>query len=680
MNYQDWNDQLASHFFRPELSGRRIHLYVTEDLISEIGGPQGLRLEDFIREVKVGPPWVTRQGLCQRALQALRGWRDRHLSYPPYINYLALFVLAAGVEGDFPPHAYYPRLRELLGEEPTAGTYPSFHHMIDLWDDLERWSNGDKNSELGIFMADIAGSWIHVGLPIAQTLLTEHERRSLPSIFIKANLDPDFPPSDRELANLISKYGQQDLRPRTFGLLAATTRSEEEQREILIEVILEELRDWDGNDDAIAPVGLTSRSYGRLNLCCQLDAIAGVANVIFRCRISQEFPGDGFFLRSGGNSDPLYCEEFVLGWSTPISPEPGGVSIDAAAFDWSQGVHMEDTTQGWSFNLSPSPIRILVKGTAYGLPGLVEIQRLPRASPFYLMVQKEHRRLIEQWGDSGCRGFTEIRITEGLPESWTIFYADAAHSDELVRRDFPILALPSTVRLAFEGGIRAARGNRFFKFAPPQVVLEGASWNVEVYCNDTRLNGCNEQGFYEIPEEALTTKEVYIEARLNGERVRRLSLYLIDDFPWIDRNTQNRFGHFGESVADTDENSPSVNGALVIGTQSPPFDYSTIVAAHEDRRVFFIGREPGQIVNWPSEPHPTAWLPVWAIPMRQRGKAIFCGADVLKSEPRQSKCSDKRKLKGWKAILWYRRKRIAPPEQKNLRDLWDKYQEEARRV
>src|SRR5262245_5447064 len=172
MEYLNWNDLLAANFFRSEVAGRRIHLCVTSALIEELGRPSGSDQTDFVAAVKTGPPWVTRRGVCQKAFQAMSHWRERPLTFPPYIGYLSLFVLAAGLDGDFAPHAYYPRLRQLLGELPEPGQYPSFQRMLELWDDLERWANEDMRGELGEFRPDIAGGWINVGLPIAQVILT----------------------------------------------------------------------------------------------------------------------------------------------------------------------------------------------------------------------------------------------------------------------------------------------------------------------------------------------------------------------------------------------------------------------------------------------------------------------------------------------------------------------------
>ena len=79
------------------------------------------------------------------------------MEYPPYVIYLGLFVLAAGLEGDFAPHAYYPRLRMLLGDPPATGGLPSFDRMCVLWEDLESWSVRDRRGELGVFQTRIHG-------------------------------------------------------------------------------------------------------------------------------------------------------------------------------------------------------------------------------------------------------------------------------------------------------------------------------------------------------------------------------------------------------------------------------------------------------------------------------------------------------------------------------------------
>ena len=185
MDYLRWNDQIASKFFNPEAAGRRVYLHVTRELIAEIGRDEGIAVPDFVRSVKGGPPWCSGVPLCLRAKEAFVGWRKvpSKLLFPPYIGFLGLFVLAAGLgeDGEFSMQAYYPRLRKLLGDEESTRPYPHFEEMRELWADLERWSQGDKHGEIGVFEYPATGRFVNVGVPISQTILTEQERRDLPA-------------------------------------------------------------------------------------------------------------------------------------------------------------------------------------------------------------------------------------------------------------------------------------------------------------------------------------------------------------------------------------------------------------------------------------------------------------------------------------------------------------------
>jgi len=216
VSYFDWNTRLARYYFNEEMAGREVLLYANREIIESLGeGLGGVR--DFINTVKRGPTWATRSGLCQKALQACEDWRRRKLEFPPYVAFLVLFVLAEDVEGDFAPHAYYPRLNHLLGENLDAGRPPSFDRTIILWDDLEKWSREDKQEELGRFTARIRGGWINVGLPLSQTILSREERDKLPIIFFESELDPTNFPAIEILRKILIEYGNRHhiLRRRT---------------------------------------------------------------------------------------------------------------------------------------------------------------------------------------------------------------------------------------------------------------------------------------------------------------------------------------------------------------------------------------------------------------------------------------------------------------------------------
>jgi hypothetical protein len=677
MDFLRWNDSIAAHFFRQEMSGRRVFLFLTEDVLQEVSsGTAGV--DDFMEAIRIGPPNVTRQGLCQRALQLMQGWRSLNFQFPPYIAYLALFVLAAGIEGDFAAHAYYPRLRSLLGESPTAGQYPSFDKMVSLWDDLERWSNRDRGGELGIFYNNlIAGSWFHVGIPIAQTFLTEHERVVLPNIFARTAMDPSAPPSDEELAALIRRFGQGELRPRTLSLLAGKNESEEDLRGVLIETIGEELRDWDGTVTAETESSVQGLLNGTLRLCCQLDEVAGAAKFTLRFNSKHDFPIDGLSLESPQGR--LNAEEYGLGWSTPLVADVDGVDIDAARFDWSQDLVMKDEQRKWVVRSHGASVRVFVSGAPDGIHGLIEVRKLPQSMGFYLAVRKGAFSDIDEWGKAKCEGFRQIHV-RGMPNEWLFCGANRALDDSGMKARYPMLSLPIATKLSFEGGIRIARGNQYFSFAPPRIALEGTGEPIEVYCNDSRLEYQAIGDFYAVPDNLPIGTPLIVEARRNGSTIRKLTFYLEDEFPAFDYEQATRFDSLGKRSEDFTR-ACAIAGASVEGITIPPFDFARTLHRTGTDSVFYVGRVPGQIVEYPDEPLPRDWSPVWQITMRRTGTVEYCGTSLSNSEPMTlAQIADHKRAERWKELIWHRRKRITPPPTSSLKKLWRQYQDIARHV
>ena len=190
-SYSPWNEALASRFFSTEMAGRNVHLYMNKELIKEI--EQAMPEVGTFRDAVAGlptAPMTNGERVCKRAYREFRHWRQRREGYPPYIGYLCFFVLASGTDGDFAPHAYYPRLWALLKYEHRTGPVPGFNQMRELWDDLENWSVYDKQGELGIFQSRSVGGHVHIGYPLSQALLVEKERQALPHVFYHAGLDP----------------------------------------------------------------------------------------------------------------------------------------------------------------------------------------------------------------------------------------------------------------------------------------------------------------------------------------------------------------------------------------------------------------------------------------------------------------------------------------------------------
>ncbi|MCY7333097.1 MAG: hypothetical protein LH649_10675 [Pseudanabaena sp. CAN_BIN31] len=664
--YLEWNNLIAAHFFNTDLGGNTVYLYVTEELINELVQKNGWIFLDFINAVKTGFRKKP-QGVCKDALWSLK----QRNSYPPYIAYLALFVLAAGTEGDFSANAYYPRLRGLLGEEPVTGQYPMFNEMWKLWEDLERWSKKDKLGEFGIFNYNCIGNRRHIGVPQSQTLLTEKERRQLPSIFAATGLEPTVPPSEEAIANLVARHGRDLLRNQTWRLLRESNSKDDLQQELrqaLIERITEELYNWDGvfEEDSQG----VNQICGSLRLCCSLDSIAGSASFTLRCTTKHEFPEDELLLQMN-NQQSFLCEEYGKGWSSPLTKQ-NEQRLNASDFNWCEGLQMRSPDSKWCFRLPASPIRIFVGGSSEGLSGYIEVRQLPVQKPFYLAAHEDCLALLTQWGESSCKGFNKLPIANGLPDRWHFFQVEIACSDEL-KKIYPVLAFPTILRLELSGGIRFS-GNNFFKFAPPKVVLQVSNDEIQVYCNEIRLDCNHISGVYELP---LDTSDLRLEisARSGDTTMKRRFISLVEDIPWQAETITQRFDRFVNR--QNDRNNPhGISGALVTGFDCPEFNFNTLLPIQGKQRVVFVGKKTGQI----SSSIPENWTPIWIISKGRRSQVFFCGGNLAEAEPISSVCKDRKKLQEWKKLLWIDRKTIHSPTQPELRSLWKKFETEAGRV
>ncbi|HEU6445184.1 MAG TPA: hypothetical protein VFL61_09020 [Gaiellaceae bacterium] len=678
--YLAWNNAIAARIFRPEMAGRQVFLYVNDDLIEEIGGEGSVPA--FVAAVEAGPPWVPAHlGLCQKALRTLEGWRERELEFPPYIGYLGLFVLAVGVDGPFAPHAYYPRLRTLLGwSDVDAGAPPSFDRMLQLWEDLEVWSNQDTGGALGVSSIRIAGEWIHVGLPKAQAVLIEQELHALPSIFAAAEFDPTAPPSDRELARALRRHGGQLLRSPTLDLLASPG-TEPELLAVLLDTVRNELEEWDGEIQPSAD-GQERTITALARVCLRVDEIAGRVTATLRVAANAEFPEDGLFLSTRDRARQLTCREYLPGWSSALQEATTGGELDASELSWTEPLLLRDQSAGWQVRLPPARVRIFVTGLPFDLPGHVEVRRLPANKPFMLAASAQASPAIERWNESGEVELQQLNILNGLPENWTLHRSSGARSDTAVRDALPELALPAAVRVTLKGGIRSEQGTSFFKFAPPVVVVDGGEGTEEVLCEGIRLTPIEETGFFPLPEDLPAGARITVEVRAGADVVRRQSLFLSDEFEWRLRDrlaSLDRFGLAEAARPGSDQEEPRVSGASGV----PGIEFGALPvrpALPADRRVFAIGRQAGQIRRLPVEPFPIDWDPVWLVELERKGRAEYCGRDLGSANPIDAPAGTSDEIALWKEVLWRRRKRIAPPQHPALRKLWAVYIEAGSRV
>ena len=667
--YRSWNDALAKRFFNPETAGRPVYLFVTKEVITEVGAGIGNGYGDFLAAVRGGPPGATRLGHCQRALQVGDSWRDRELEYPPYVGYLALFVLAAGHEGDYAPQAYYPRLWSLLGENRT-GTLPSFDRMFELWDDLEKWSVHDRGGELGVFEARIVGGKIHIGLPLAQTMLTASERDALPHVFSSAGLDPGRTANSRELCRALALHGSGCLRQHT---VRALNHGSETFREALLDAAAEDFSSWDGS----VPTSTGDRAAGSavagLRLCLTVDRVARTVKSTVRIFARREYPDDLLKI-TGLSSEALECAEFYDGWSTALKLQ--GSDFEPGPASWTYGLAGTDARVGWRVRLEPARVRVFVEGRASMLPGLVEVIELPRDIPFFIAFDDTAAGPLGEWLKSDCEGWTPLRIVGGLPPGWTFGTVTSASSDHGISEVRPGLGRTDRISMRLVGGIRSSGANTFFSFAPPRLAIDGASATNQVQVAGQPVKPIpGSSATYGLPDDLPTDARIGLEVLDGDEVVRRSSLYLVSGMPW-------RFGHPPVTV---DQFGDQADGGRICGAVVPaptegclPHDLLRTPGLDSGgERIYFVGRHRGEIAVWPDEPIP-GWEAVWAVPFRRRGRALFCGSSLAGAGPSREWVGGRSQRKLWHNLLWRRRSKITPPSDPAQRSLWLRYRSSAR--
>lgn len=675
MEYLEWNNLLVKHFFNNSMAGKEVLLYVNKEVLEAAGRDYRAGPEDFIKSVIKGPEWATGSELCQKAYQAFKNWRTKNLEFPPYVSYLVFFVLAAVTETDRAPHSYYPRLNKLLGKHEDAGMPAVFDAMVILWDDLEKWSREDKHEELGRFVARIRGGWINVGLPRSQTILSEKERKALPSIFDSARLDPTDPPSPEIIPKILSYHGQTYLEKRTKNLLESAQQDDNPLKKALIELVLDALEEWDGAvQEQEAREGSPPRqhTHASLRLCIRLDSLAARAEIYVRFKTGRLFPEEpfNFRLKDKGNDDQWTCVESRQGWSTPLKDAnayPAKI-LDGALLNWSGGELLIDSRVNWRAGLPPSDSRLFRLGID-GLPDWVETQRLERRMEFLLACRAWSGDKIRSWGKESCEVFEEKKVT-GLPSGWLLFYGkNATQSCPGV----DVLTLSTTVRLQLIDGIKAGGGNVYFKFAPPQIILENSSGTEIVTADSRKLERTNpDMPVFALPENIPSRLPIRIEVDLGDHRLSKVIRLEEFDLPdsFDETPCRDQTGKICPRELPVYACGANVYGEI----DETPYQNPSITCLYD--KIVFIGEKPGEIACWPDQPYPSDWHPVWAVTElnRKQREVNFCGSpDQLRRITPMRPSADRIAVKRWKEAVWHMRKRYVLPEIKELQEIWNTY-------
>lgn len=673
MNYQQWNTCLRDYFFNQDAAGKEVVLFADTPLINKLGSGYGADVNDFIRAVTAGTQGMGWDSVCQNAYRRFKNWRDSW-GRPQYIGYLVFFVLAAGQDGDYSVNAYYPRLNKLLGLPEDSGAPASFNRMYQLWEDLEVWSKADMMETLGRFTARVRGRWIHVGLPLSQTLLTAEEKSNLPAFYAAIGFDPTSPPSGLLLGRrMLAEPGL--LHARTRRILQKQEDGMHHLKDALIEFVLADLKEWDGSAGEVA-IGTETpggRVYGALRIGLHYDPVSWIAKTTVRFKTNRDLPEDEMIFVRLRDKSLWRCSNSIQSWTTEFSSVVDKRLLDASQLNWLHGEAFSDEEGHWKVQLKGAEVRLFMEGKRENLPRWIETNRIDSDGKYLLACSASYIDDITRWGAESSEVFRSLSVDDGLPEGWQLY--------ELIniRKSHPaidVLQLPSMHSVMFSGGLRTGRGNKFFAFAPPEIVVEGISGDYEVIVWGQRA-GRTEEGTWALPPGVPAGEPVNVEV-IAGDTVLKASFQL--ENPAITGDfTSIRRDRYGKKL-EVDDNYCTVAGANVRGGIVQEFPaYIPGLPTYLSHRIKFLGAVPGQIAEWPGRGIPFDWQPVWAIARVKRDKwqAYYIGAvqDISHSPIFRRELHEWKK---WKKAFTYLN--VSPPRFDLATVLWRHYKEGARRL
>lgn len=634
MKYREWNDKIAAHFFNPDKAGEPVLLAVERKIIKEIATQNDTTYADFIAAVRQGYESSyanQRDKICAMAHKTFTNSKNKNLTYPIYIGYLALFVLAVthGDSDDFSANNYYGRLRDLLGEEKDTGAYPSYRKMLDLWDDLEKWSTKQRNGELGEFYCNIHGQHIHVGIPLYQVALTGEDVESLPKIFYDMGWDASSTPTDAEIEQAL-KENKNILSKRTAKRISSSAAD-------FLHVLCNRFRDellhysdeGNGNDSEEA-----EKLHGQVVLCANIDKDNESLEFYFRCK------------RSAGLPSELVLEEkfTVIESNSNFSEKIEGINIS-----WEKSKTFQ-TGDVYEFRYIGNKYKIFTHGEKFSLRGYISGEAFSKNEKFLLCIHDDLYRKTKEWGSDHCDEFKELSNYKEMPKKWHLFEVRGVKDDKNIKKDIPALAIDDNIRINLHGGIRLGRGNKFFVFDPPQIQVVSTD-NVYIEMEDGTTIPMKQSTDYSslffLPEATPHNTWLTIKAGNNDEpakmRLMLANTRLSKKYEY-EKSRVDCFGNFDKSATSLE---------TVVAEEY--FPRAPAEDIRLSKKIYYLGNCMGEVSNT----YPDDWSPAWVVNYlsRKKAEAIYLG----NSDAARIKCYPDEKVKLWKKIIWHERKKITPP-------------------
>jgi hypothetical protein len=467
-------DATADALFDSDKAGLPVYTLPEDDALARIVESAGLNPLDaqteFCRVVR------TTLHLDAQGQSPLRWHTEaakRHLSLkqpletPPSLPLLVVFTLAAEAmqaDTNMAANNFYGRVRPLLRVPPEReylliGAYQK--HANLLWRSLNVWLEAWEG-ERGVPTAYSLGRMRHIGLPMSQAVVRQHDRLGLIEAFEDEALPPGFrmSPEDMELA--LDAYATTQPSPLSSNLRRLW--SNQDARARIVQAACLELESWTG--------GAEGESVARA---------AGSARLIAYVRT---FPRTVIDLNLAIPTDRQNVSEVVFGSSRgevtlpAVVSSPGSArlaSMDAVSPQSLVG----ETLSGWFAGNEQSKFvrrpRRVVPLRWDELQGCyIEVERVSLGEENLVLARADTQEQVKQlFGSCARPGWSLLEAATGLPNGWVLFrrVQVVSVSEKATHVDLTPLVPRSRTSLTMRGGFDLpGRLRKWSSLQPPEVI------------------------------------------------------------------------------------------------------------------------------------------------------------------------------------------------------------------
>jgi hypothetical protein len=247
LDYDDWADLLAWHFFKPGNAGRAVFLFVDDDLVAELAQKDdpAEAVADLVAAVRMRlrPEDPFRDLL----FEGMEWFQRRTTGSPHCLPLLAISVLAATRmerDGAVGANNYYVRFRELLRLEGRGRPAGYDWALPQLWIGLDHWLNKVMRGDLGRSTIRGHHHWVNVGYAYSQALFRASDRDKVEEFLADGALRPGQPLDGEALLERFIGWSD-DARGLSPGLRRML--SDKTLHETLRDIITDVAAGWNGS-------------------------------------------------------------------------------------------------------------------------------------------------------------------------------------------------------------------------------------------------------------------------------------------------------------------------------------------------------------------------------------------------------------------------------------------------